>query len=108
MGDAAARLGGWPGAAVLLLVVLLGEAISFAIGGDVGGMLWVFGHFALAPILSVIVLVLTGMKAHRARPNRSKLLILSSSMVPIGILYLVISVGTWFDLATYFGLSFDR
>ena len=89
------HVGGWFGAAILIVVFLLSEFIPVWIGGDLGGFLYVTFHFILVPLLSICVVVLTVIKTFQIKAVGKKLGTFLSAVVPIAILYLAVTGSAW-------------
>jgi len=87
-------LGGWSGSLILTFLLLLTEIILNIIGGDQGAFMFVTFHFILIPLLSIIVLVITGIKICKIQERTQKIIILTSIIIPISILYISITGNT--------------
>ena len=99
-------LGGWRGAGLLLAMFLLLEIGLPKIGGDSAAFLYVTFHFIVAPLLSICLLVATGLKAYRTKDLTARLLTLSSLIVPGLLLYNAFTGSTW--LPELLGVDFNK
>lgn len=100
-----ARLGGWRAAIALSLVFLVMKLGPFAIGEDTGGFLWVMAHFIVTPVMSSVVLAATLLRVYLTDGRRARLVVASSAIAPLSLIYLVISVGTWLKVTRSLSLS---
>jgi len=87
-------LGGWSGSLILLFLLLSTEIILNIIDGDWGAFMFVTFHFVLIPLLSIIVLIITGLKVYKIQDKLQKIIILTSIIIPISILYISITGNT--------------
>lgn len=83
------------------------ELASFAIGGDSGGFLWVTTHFIVTPVISTVVLAATVLRVILTNGKRARFIVASSAIVPLTLIYFVISVGNWLKVMQLLDLNFQ-
>ena len=88
-------LGGWSGSLILAFLLLVTEVSLHFIGGDWGAFLFVTFHFVLLPVMSVIVLLITGFKIYKMQERMQKIMTLMSISIPLGILYISVTGNTF-------------
>lgn len=85
----AALLGGWRGAAALLLAATGGSVLCFAAGGSIGAFGFVTLHFVFLPFASLIVGALTIMKCLRPEQRGwRRVMCLTALLIPAAFFYL--------------------